>query len=165
MIQAMILLLKDRETIPGAFTEDYSTCRNEVLELEHLKSHVLSIPTQKFLELETVGVKKKPLRIFLKDGDRIDLHVQNLDQIMSELDTLKNDIEHGYELLLPDVFVFDGSRGRNIEQFEGKPIPDNMHIAFRDSKEPVPEDEEAAWRAGRNPQREQVEAAKLMKSK
>tara|TARA_R110002073_G_scaffold336260_2_gene531481 strand:- start:28776 stop:29561 length:786 start_codon:yes stop_codon:yes gene_type:complete len=159
-VEGMILLLEGLSEIPLAFADDFDTLQSGELLLEHHKSYVMTIFVKNFLELEQIAVIKKPLRLFLKDGDKLDFSIHGIRKIMQDLSEFKSDLNNGYEILLPNVFVYSGSHGWSIEKYEGKRISAELEIREQDSKEPVAPEDEVAWREGRNPQKEQVAEVK-----
>jgi hypothetical protein len=162
-VEKLILLLAGVDSIPRAFGQDFKGTRTRVLSLEHHKSHVLTISVNDFLKLEQIAVEKKPLRLFLKDGDRLDLSVQGIGKIMRDLNEFKSDLKNGYEILLPNVFAYSGNSGWSIEQFEGKEISEELEIREEGSQNSVSPEDDAAWREGRNPQKEAASVARERK--
>ncbi|MCL4743732.1 MAG: hypothetical protein KJZ54_16165 [Phycisphaerales bacterium] len=162
-IESVMLLPEGIDQIPRGLFDDHKSGRQSAL-LETHRTYIMSVKVEDLLKLDDVRMRSKPIRVWLADGERLDLMVKGLVPIVNRLRAFKRDLENGLEVLLPSVYVWVGNQGKSIEAWEG-PIPPEAELKHEagspERDEPVADED--AWRTGRTPQREAIEAARAKK--
>jgi hypothetical protein len=162
-VESMVFRPKGADRIPEGLFEIWAAHSFEKpLQLPTHETHVLQLAVDALLKVDLRAQYRKPVRIRLVDGQSVDVRVRGLRRILNELADFKRDLDAGYELILPQRFVWIGNSGKSIEAFNGI-IPANGEIRGETKGEDVPLEEQLAWRAGRNPQVEAVMAARAKK--